>query len=327
MKPFLQTLFLYFFGIAFAFAQTNNASPNFEDFAEYNNYIVAENNKISVLMLKYSSEAVHNPDETEVLKLRIDIIKHIAQTYNQVSRMPSYENDPQLRDEAVKILEEYLNTYKVDYDVVSKLKVESLTSYEALKAFYDAEDKADLKIKAAMKRFREAQGKFAKKYGGQMEKETPVKDKLAEISETARKVGLYQKDLTLVYFRVSSELDNFVKALNEKQTPEKLDVFRQKIITYSDLSLQKLAQIKAYENETVFRKSIADNILSMKNLAKEDLNVIVETKRKQAKNAMKNEDVDQYNAAVEKFNKENERYSNTYNTISDQFLKKYFPKF
>ena len=136
---------------------------NLKNAGDYNNYIM---NEMAVAVQKnfeYISLNVHS-DEFEIIdSKRMEVMQQIILSKEKIKVMPPLDGDTRLRDAAVETLGEYQHAFELDYKDVISLKKKSRDSFEAMEAYWKAEDKAEEKVNSATGKLRKAQQTYASK--------------------------------------------------------------------------------------------------------------------------------------------------------------------
>ena len=91
---------------------------------------------------EYISFNVHSEEFEQMETKRKEVTQQIIESKEKIRSMPPLEGDTRLRDEAVEALNEYLNAFELDYKNIIGLKRQSKDSFEAMEAYWKAEDKA-----------------------------------------------------------------------------------------------------------------------------------------------------------------------------------------
>ena len=190
---------------------------NFKNAADYNNYIMKEMAVAVQKNFEYISFNIHS-DEFELMEIRRkDVMQQIIQSKEKIKRMPALDRDTRLRDEAVEALNEYLNAFELDYKNIIGLKKKSRDSYEAMEAYWKAEDKAEAKVNKATVRLRKAQQAYASK-NNMTVAEGKADNELDQKMTRITAVNNYWREIYLPFFKVSKEYDLLWDVLSrEKQ--------------------------------------------------------------------------------------------------------------
>ena len=302
---------------------------NFKNAGDYNNYIMKEMAVAVQKNFEYISFSVHLPtgeaglptgqagsDEFELLESkRKEVMEQILLSKEKIKRMPPLDNDTRLRDEAVETLLEYQHAFELDYKEIIGLKKRSKDSFEAMEAYWKAEDKAEQKVIKATTRLRKAQQVYASKNNMKVVagKEDALEKKMAKISA----VNNYWRDIYLQFFKVSKEYDLLWEILSREKA-EPLDQQRKQVLKVVESVLPALKSKPDYHGDTEFRDQTINLLEYYQQVAKTDFSKIVDVLSQKPTQ----EDIDLVNSIINKCNADHERLVYNWNIASQDLFKK-----
>lgn len=310
--------------VAFFLIGTATYAQEFNHPVEYNNFIVNEMNQIVNKNLEYISQSVHsdNFEQTEIK--RKNLVKQIQTAYNNISQTDPYENGEKLQSECVDVLNMYKQVYEIEFQEVNVLRESSKESYEAMEAYFAAQDEAEKNLAKATDKFYKAQKAFIKSHDIPMENsksddemETQFK-KLSEVNE-------YTRILYLINFQLSKYNSIFFEAVSNKESAG-LDAKRKRIESAANRSIDQMSKMNGFKGD----RDLLDKTMKLAKFYKEMsangfVDVVKVVKAKQED--LTQDDVDRYNAAIEKYNTKIQKLTNDFNQAQNDLMKKHTPKY
>lgn len=289
---------------------------NFKNAADYNNYIMKEMAVAVQKNFEYISFNIHS-DEFELMEIRRkDVMQQIIQSKEKIKRMPPLDGDTRLRDEAVESLTEYQHAFELDYKDVIGLKRKSRDSFEAMEAYWKAEDKAEAKVNKATSRLRKAQQAYASKNNMTVvegKSDSELDQKMMKITA----VNSYWREIYLPFFKVSKEYDLLWDVLS-KEKVEPINRQRSQVIkTVSDI-LPSLKAKAGFNGDVEFRDQTIDLVEYYQRVAETDFAKIVDVLSKKPTS----EEVDLINSIINTCNADHERLVYNWNIASRDLFQK-----
>ncbi len=296
---------------------------NFKNAADYNNYIMKEMVVAVQKNFEYISFNVHPPtgqassEDFELMETRRkEVTQQIVQSKEKIKRMPPLDGDTRLRDEAVESLTEYQHAFELDYKDIIGLKKKSKDSYEAMEAYWKAEDKAEAKVNKATSRLRKAQQAYARKNNMTVvegKSDSVLDQKMMKITA----VNTYWREIYLPFFKISKEYDLLWDILSK----EKVDLINrqrsQVIKTVSDI-LPSLKAKAGFNGDVEFRDQTINLIEYYQRVAEKDFAKITEVLSKKPTQ----EEIDLINSIINRCNADHERLVYNWNIASKDLFKK-----
>jgi hypothetical protein len=309
MKRFIKILMLVpVFVLAVA---TKSTAQTFETAVDYLNHVNKVNNDLTVKYLVYLSAVSHGKSARKVEKRRFEVVNAITDTRYAISSMPPWKGDRSLKDTSVAYLKILFSVFSEDYGKIVNMEEIAEQSYDAMEAYLLAQEKAYEKLNEAGERQHEMQKAFAAKNNITLvdNGESDIERK----SRIASEVMEHCNDVYLVFFKCYKQEAYLMDAISKKN----LVAMEQSISSLKKFAaegIEKLKDIKAYggdasliaacrkmmtyySNEAEKGPAISDYYLK-----EEEFNKI--KKQFDAKPAGKRtqQDVDQYNNAVNDIN-------------------------
>jgi len=266
---------------------------------------------------EYISLTIHSEDYDQLEKKRKEVVDGIAAAKAHVREMPPLEGDSKLRDEAVDVLNEYKTAFELDFKSILTLKRKSKDSYEAMEAYFTAQDKAEEKVNKATRQLRKAQQIYAEKHNMRVvdsKSDDVLEMKMNKIIE----VNDYWRSIFLNYFKVSKQYDKLWDALSEqKATP--LNHQRNLTIKVIDQVLPELNRKSDFHGDSEFRSQTINIIEYYRQVAEVDFGKIVDVLNQKS---MEQKDVEEVNSIINKCNADHERLAYNWNIASQDLFRK-----
>jgi ElaB/YqjD/DUF883 family membrane-anchored ribosome-binding protein len=145
-------------------------AQTFESGIEYNDYIVALQNRIGEKMISFNTEVASETATLESVNVELNaLIAETETVIKEISKMPAFEKNTSLRNSAKDLFLFYEKTIKEDYtQMVNLLYTVELTE-ETIAQFQAILEKVTNEEKVYDERFQSEQQQFATKYGFTLE--------------------------------------------------------------------------------------------------------------------------------------------------------------
>lgn len=308
---------LFFLVLLPSFALAQDVEFNFNNPSDYNNFIMKEVITTVQKNFEYISLTIHSEDYDQLEKKRKEVVDGIAAAKTHVREMPPLEGDSKLRDEAVDVLNEYKTAFELDFKSILTLKRKSKDSYEAMEAYFTAQDKAEEKVNKATRQLRKAQQVYAEKHNMRVvdsKSDDVLEMKMNKIIE----VNDYWRSIFLNYFKVSKQYDKLWDALSEqKATP--LNHQRNLTLKVIDQVLPELNRKPDFHGDSEFRSQTINIIEYYRQVAEVDFGKIVDVLNQKS---MEQKDVEEVNSIINKCNADHERLAYNWNIASQDLFRK-----
>lgn len=309
--------------IAFFLISTASFAQEFEHPVEYNNFVVEEMNQIVGKNLEYISQSVHSDNFQQTEIKRKNLVKQIQSAYNNISQTNPYENGEKLQTECVEVLNMYKQVFEIEFQEVNVLKQTSKESYEAMEAYFLAQDQAEKNLSKATDKFYKAQKAFIKSHDIEMKEGESDNEMDAQFKKLS-KVNEYTRILYLINFQLSKYNSIFFEAVGNNESAG-LDAKRKRIESAADRSIEKMKKMEGFEGD----RDLLDKTMKLAKFYKEmsangfaDIVKVVKSKQED----LTQDDVDRYNEAIEKYNTKIQRLTNDFNQAQNDLMKKHTPK-
>lgn len=308
---------------AFFLISVSSFAQSFEHPVEYNNFIVEEMNEIVSKNLEYISQSVHSDNFEQVELKRTGLVKQIQTAYNNIGETAPYEKGEKLQSECIEVLKMYKQVFEIEFQEVNVLKQSSQASYEAMEAYFAAQDKAEKNLSRATERFYKAQRSFMKSHDIKMEK-SDGDGELDSNFKTIAEVNAYTRELYLIYFQMSKYSSIFFEAVGQQEKAG-LEGKRKRLQSAADRALQKMNQMKGFKGDKDLlnkTKAVAKFYKDISAAGFVDIVKVIRSKQEDLTQG----DVDGYNEAIELYNTKIQTLVNEYNEAQTELMKKHIPK-
>ncbi|MBK5279574.1 MAG: hypothetical protein JJE09_12000 [Bacteroidia bacterium] len=308
-------LFCFLF-LLFSSAFSQEDEFNLKNASDYNNFIMKEMAEAVQKNLEYISLSVHS-DEFELLESkRREVTQQIFQSKEKISNMPPLDGDTRLRDEAVETLAEYQHAFELDYKDVIGLKRKSKDSFEAMEAYWKAEDIAERKVNKATNRLRKAQQVYANKHNMKVLDSVGDDDLEKKMSKISA-VNKYWREIYLGFFKVSKEYDLLWQVLSNGVLGP-VDHQRKQVSKVAGAVLPFLKSKPGFNGDVEFRDQTINLLEYYQQVANIDFEKIVEVLGKKPTQ----EEIDLVNSIINKCNSDHERLVYNWNIASQDLFQK-----
>jgi hypothetical protein len=300
---------------SFVLAQDNEF--NFNNPSDYNNFIMKEVITTVQKNFEYISLTIHSEDYDQLEKKRKEVVDGIAAAKAHVREMPPLEGDTKLRDEAVDVLNEYKTAFELDFKSILNLKRKSKDSFEAMEAYFIAQDKAEEKVNKATRQLRKAQHVYAEKNNMKVvdsKSDDVLEKKMNKIIE----VNDYWRSIFLTYFKVSKQYDKLWDALSE-QKANPLNHQRDLTLKVIDQVLPELTRKSDFHGDSEFRDQTINMIEYYRQVAEVDFGKIIDVL---SQKSMEHKDVEEVNSIITKCNADHDRLAYNWNIASQDLFRK-----
>ena len=323
-------------------------AQTFDNAGTYMDYITNEHRAIMQDVLGYTSAVAHGKSARKVDKRRKEMLVTIKDAKKKIAAMPPYKGDRSYRDSVVVLLEMTYIVMNEDYEKIVNMEEIAEQSYDAMEAYMKAQEVADDKLDQSQERAIQAQKEFAADNNVNL---IEAKDELSKKMRQAGRVNSYYHRLYLVFFKSYKQEYYLVEALN-KNDISGLEQNRNALISCSKESLAKLDTMRAFDGDIsvvmAARQMMNFYLIEAKDkmpilidfiLKKENFDKVKKAFDAKPQNERTQEDVDQYNkavndmnAAVVEYNKNNQwinenrsKQIQNWNTSVQKFMDKVMP--
>ena len=315
----MSRLFFFFFLFPFLLQgqEPDSSEFNLKSPGDYNNFIMKEMIATVQKNFEYISFSVHSEEYDQLEAKRKEVVAEIVKAKANVHQMPPLEGDSRLRDEAVSVLEEYQNAFELDFQKIIGLKRKSRDSFEAMEAYFEAQDKAEEKVNKATKQLRIAQHSYAEKHNMKVV-DNKSDDELEVKMNKVIAVNNYWRSLFLDYFKISRQYDRMWDELPQ-QKANPIERERQQVIKVIDRVLPSIKSKSDFNGDHEFRDQTVNIVEYYRSVATNDFKRIVEilnTKKLEQK------DVEEINRIINQCNADHERLTYNWNIASQDLFRK-----
>lgn len=290
---------------------------NLKNAGDYNNFIMKEMTAAVQKNFEYLSFIVHSEAYDQMDEKRKEVVKQIIEAKEKVSQMPPLDGDIRLRDESVEVLNEYKNAFELDYKQIIGLKKKSRESFEAMKAYFKAEDDAEEKLNKATQKLRKAQRQYASK-NNMTVVDGKADDALERKMGKAKATNIYWREVFIQYFKVSEAYDLMWEALNQRKASV-IDNERQKVIKVINSTLPDIKAMPSFNGDTEFRDQTIGIIEYYHQVADVQFAKITERLKKPE---LEQADIDLINSVINQCNADHERLAYNWNQASQELFRK-----
>lgn len=307
MKLALTIPLLFFFSV-------NSAQTKFNNAAEYNDFIITEQRKTVKKNLEYISFSVHSEDYRQIEAKRKEVLRQINDSRNRINKMPDYDGNSKLKDEAVEVFTQYKSAFEEDFKDIIKLKQNRQSSFEAMEAYFKAQNQAEDRVNKATQKFSKVQEKFVRDNNLTFKEED---DDLSQKMQTVAALNLYARGIFLEYFKVSKAFSEMLEVLNEKKA-NTLNKERKQVIEVAAKVVPQLNEFGAFNGDRDYLDQTVSLAEYYRRLAENEFLEIVKIFDK--KTGLTQADADYINKVLRDYNANAEMLVYNLNIANDNLL-------
>ena len=302
------------------------AAQTFETAVSYLDYINKANSDLQVKYLVYLSAVSHGKSARKVEKRRFEVVNAITDTRYMISSMPPWKGDRTLKDTSVAYLKILFSVFSEDYGKIVNMEEIAEQSYDGMEAYMMAQEKAYEKLEEAGKKQHEMQKVFAKKNDiNLIENESELENKSKIVSE----VMDHCNEVYLVFFKCYKQDAYLMEAIGKKNIVS-IEQNLSSLKKFAEEGMEKLRGFKGYggdasliaacRNMMIYYKAEADKGPSITDyfLKEEEFNKIKKKFDATPQSKRTEQEVDQYNKAVNDINVVLNKFNSTMNDLNKQ---------
>lgn len=284
----------------------------------------------------YIKQASRGRSANKIEKKRQELVLSLGSAKSRITRIPAYKGDYSLK----KAYANYLNIsyliIKEDYKRIVDLELIAEQTYDAMEAYLLTKEKVNAKMDLAEADLSSAYVAFANKYNITLV--DGEADRLTKKLQGAGVVNSYYDKIYLIFFKSSFYESEMIRAQSEGRIGD-IEQFRQTLANVSLEGLEELKKTPAFRGDQSLKHSCIKMLNFYKSEAEDHMPSQIEffsqqdkmsslTKNIEAKKkkGLTQEDVDNYNLALEEhnslinsFNKKNNYLNKTRTTKINEF--------
>lgn len=274
----------------------------------------------------YMTTAAHSRRARKIENRRADLLKTIDKAITVVKSMSAFDNDYSLRDSVASYLTLTFNVVNKDYAKIVDMEAVAEQSYDLMEAYLMAQEQAENKLDMAGGRIDTQYMNFAAKYKVKLVQST---DELGRKLKRSSEAMQYYNRIFLVFFKANKQEAYLMDAWNKKDI-NALEQNRNALSSLSDEGLKKLTEIGPHKGDNsinmacrkmlTFYKDEADKkipqVIDFMVASKEfeDMSALFKSKDK---NALSSDDINNYNKALDTYNKSVNKFNLLNNTLNN----------
>lgn len=315
-KLILSTTLLLFVSI-FSHAQTA---------VEYMDEVSKDMKVITQSIWEYVSATSHGNVAKKVEKKRLEVLDNLLSSKNRISGLGDFKGNSVYRDAVIKYLDISYAIFNDDYARLVDLEAIAEESYDAMEAYMLTKEKANDKLREAGDEMSAAEQNFAKENNVNLV--DAEKDKISQNLEISDKVYDHYNEVYLIFFKSYKQEFYLLEAI-KKNDINATEQNRNALLTYSTEGIDKLKNMKGYNNDPTIILSCKKLLEFYKSEAENDVPVIQDFLLKtdyfeKVKSSFESKpekdrtqtDVDKYNEAVNSYNESLNKTNKVYETTN-----------
>lgn len=325
MKKLQKTnlIFIFLFLLCIPFRL---AAQTYDNAGQYMDYISNANEALTTKYLVYLSAVSHGKSARKVEKRRTDVVNSISDTKYNIMAMPPWKGDRTLKDTTIAYLKILNSVFNDDYGKIVDMEEIAEQSYDAMEAYMLAQEKAYEKLNQAGDKQHEMQKQFAAKNNINLIESS---SELSEKSKKANEVLKHTNEVYLVFFKPYKQEGYLIEAMNQKNLVS-MEQDINSLKKMAEEGLEKLKKAKGYNgdgslinacrNMLNFYKSEASRSASLADyfLKEENFKKIKKQFESKPSGKRTQQDIDQFNQAVNDFNYVLKNFNSTNNELNKE---------
>lgn len=243
-KKFMRRFFVFLL-LTFIALPTLEAQ-RYKDARTYYREFQSQSRRLNIKNMRYLEAVAKGSDERMVAKFREMVLEQLKETKRDLGRVGAYNEDDVLWKEYMTAIDMYIEAYSTDFGKAQALSADKYTSYEKLKAYYEASSVAEVKLLDANFKIEKAEDFFAKTYKVDLRRDTAAINKALRLDD----ITMYTRDLALIYYRVDAHLLAIFKAVdvNRTDTLSKVITDLRKDIRIAQAEIEEVGDYKGDED-------------------------------------------------------------------------------
>lgn len=234
-----------FLALLFVSGYYTSSAQEIEDPVEYLELLNTDQRQISERLMRYISATVHGRSEAAVQRKREQLVKTIGKVRDNVASAPDFQGDATLKD---AMLEYFTLNYSVmneDYSDIIDMKQVAEESYDAMEAYFKAQDMAAEKVNVAQVNVEQAITAFTTEYNIKLVKS---EDQLSKMLEQANAVADYHNQLYLIVFKAHLGRKTFLESVQTSDI-DAIEAARITLVEATDEGLEKLKDVPMFRGD------------------------------------------------------------------------------
>ncbi|MBN1187686.1 MAG: hypothetical protein JXB49_35755 [Bacteroidales bacterium] len=299
---------------------------------EYMNTMVNTMDQLKGEIWQYLKAVTRGKGARTVENKRQALLGELKKSKSDIGKQGAFNYDDSLRQACIAYLDLSYTVLKEDFDKILDMEDIAEQSYDLMEAYLLAKEQANAKLDAAFKDLQNAHINFADKNNIKLvEAES---DKTSQKIKKANDALKYYNVAYLIFFKCYKQEFYALDAM-QRGDVSGLEQNAKTLVTYADEGLKKLDTLQLFHSDGNLKIVAQTTLRFYKKEGENDLPVFVDyyikkdnfEKVKQnfdakSKNSRTQEDVDQYNKAVNEFNTVGQKANSTSQAMDNERSKK-----
>lgn len=307
MKKFTIIAFIF----TFLIVNQNLIAQNGSDAVTYMDDLTKSFNVLKVETWQYIKSITRGKGVRKVESKRQSLLKEIKNAKSEIEKKKGYQSDESLKNGITEYLDLSYTVLSEDFSKILDMEDIAEQSYDMMEAYLLAKEKANEKLDEAFEKVQEAQKVFAAANNITLIEDN---DKLSQKVERAGEAIKYYNQIYLIFFKCYKQELYILDAL-QRGDVSALEQNNSTMVTFVTEALVKLKDAGNFKNDASLNLAAKQMLEFYKSEAEEDfpqttdyyikkdnfekLKKIFDSK---STNSRTQQDVDQYNKAVNEYN-------------------------
>tara|TARA_R110002072_G_scaffold98561_11_gene216853 strand:- start:235 stop:1125 length:891 start_codon:yes stop_codon:yes gene_type:complete len=278
----------------------------------------SQNKKLRKKNLRYLKASLKGEKPKRVDKLRTVVLEQLKDSKKEIERLKPYKGDDILKKEYIRSLDLYINAFENNFGVADGLIKNRYNSYEDLKKYYVAVEKAEDEMLEAGYIIDAAEEYFAKKFKFSIVKDEELEEQFIALDE----VTLYSRDMTLSYFRIDAQVRLYLNVVSRGNMDSLPDI----VIDMRKAVRESKAEVETYssfDGETDLYDEMLDYIEEIEGELEENLDPLTDGLQNEFMDQDEYEDIQD---DLEDFVKRHNYRVNSFFETKTDLIESYFPE-
>lgn len=291
-------------------------AQNFTSAGEFFSFFVQHMNNIVDANMDYVAKSVHSDNDNKIEKRRLEVIDNLNIAIRSFGGA-NFKGGEEMKAEALAVVKIYKATFEQDYANVNQLQAKSQDGYEFMQRYFEAQEKANAKLRNASAHFDTIQEKFAAANNINLIKN---EDKASQKMELAGRVMKYQRQVYLSYFRVYKDNGRFLDAMAAGK-PDEMKKQLDSLNKHLPITQAELGKMGAFEGEGGYLQATVATVNYIRTMTQGSYPKLIAIKEKDSKTYTQQE-VDTFNKIIQDLNTNSAKNTNAMNVAQDKLLSK-----
>ncbi len=298
----------------------------FSSMQEYLTFMDETYSDIAKRQWKLTQAVAHSKRERKIDRRKSQLLKTIDKAMEDVRKAGSYGGE-EFKEETLKLMKYRKNILNEEFEKVIDLQKISEQSYDAMEAYFMAQEELDKKSAEVQQNYQDVMTAFAEKNNINFVEE---QGGLGEKMRIANEVFDYKSDLYLLYFKAQINQVYLFESI-AKNDVNGIQQNYNALQSETQAALEKLKSYPAYKNSTALPKKVSTQLEKFQKTAdkhvpqitdflilQKDFEQLQTTIDKTPQRKRTKKMINDFNKKVDEVNKKADSFNKSYKTLVNQ---------